>query len=230
MELKKRFHENVYYYTNVFEDAKKLIALVEEIDSDPRTYTAITKWQQDYSLRLRKDLMPEQVNRVEGENSEAVKEIISMMQKAVNDISNAFVEDRGLEMEPNISPMLDLCKYEPGGSIGIHYDGQDGDRSIMYTIVMYFNDDQEGGEVSFTIADKDSTKRSGTDLNDPNIDFWVKPEAGSALIFPSQFPYLHQSHPVTSGNKYMSTSFIFVEGYDHYNPEHVKKYRAGTQK
>jgi hypothetical protein len=43
MELKKRFHENVYYYTNVFEDAKKLIALVEEIDSDPRTYTAITK-------------------------------------------------------------------------------------------------------------------------------------------------------------------------------------------
>jgi hypothetical protein len=115
--------------------------------------------------------MPEKVNRVEGENSEAVKEIISMMQKAVNDISNAFVKDRGLAMEPNISPMLDLCKYEPGGSIGIHYDGQDGDRSIMYTMVMYFNDDQEGGEVSFTIADKDSTKRSGTDLNDPNIDF-----------------------------------------------------------
>jgi len=90
---------------------------------------------------------------------------------------------------------------------------------------MYFNDDYEGGEISFTVMD-DSKQRPSSDLNDPNIDFWVKPKAGSVLVFPSQAPYYHQAHEVKSGYKYMSTSSIFIDGYDAFNPEHIKKYRG----
>jgi hypothetical protein len=170
-------------------------------------------------------LYPPHLEQLQGEAKEKAEYVIRAMQKAVDDVALSFVRDRGLNIDPNISPMLDLCKYEPGGAIGMHFDGQDGDRSLLYTIVMYFNDDMEGGEVSFSIADG-VKQRPSQDLNDPNIDFWVKPKPGSALIFPSQFPYLHQSHPIRSGNKYMSTSFIFIEGYDCTNMEHVRKYRT----
>lgn len=227
MKLEKRLHENVYYYTEVFEDPKKLLDIVEEIEHDPSTYPAISEWKQDFSARLRKDLTPRFLDKLTGEAKEKAGYVIRAMQKAVDDVAYSFVKDRELDIDPNISPMLDLCKYEPGGAIGMHFDGQDGDRSLLYTIVMYFNDDHEGGEVSFSIDDG-TKQRPSTDLNDPNIDFWVKPAAGSALIFPSTHPYLHQSHPITKGNKYMSTSFIFIEGYDSNNPEHVRKYRTNV--
>jgi hypothetical protein len=73
---------------------------------------------------------------------------------------------------------------------------------------------------------EEGKQRAGKDLNDPNIDFWIKPTAGSVVIFPSQEPYYHQAHEVKSGFKYMSTSSIFVDEYDCYNPEHIKKYRG----
>lgn len=227
MKLEKRFHENVYYYTEVFDNPKKLLDIVEELENYSSSYPAISEWKQDFSQRLRKDLFPPALDQLEGEIKEKAEYVISAMQKAVHDVSYAFVKDRNLDIEPNISPMLDLCKYEPGGAIGMHFDGQDGDRSLLYTIVMYFNDEQEGGEVSFSIGDE-TRQRPSQDLNDPNIDFWVKPKPGSALIFPSTYPYLHQSHPIRSGNKYMSTSFIFIEGYDCFNHEHIKKYRTNA--
>jgi Rps23 Pro-64 3,4-dihydroxylase Tpa1-like proline 4-hydroxylase len=66
--------------------------------------------------------------------------------------------------------MLDMCKYVPGGHLGFHYDGIDGDRSLLYTIVMYFNEDYEGGELSFTVMEE-GKQRASKDLDDPNIDF-----------------------------------------------------------
>jgi hypothetical protein len=153
------------------------------------------------------------------------KKIIEDLKAGIEKAARAFVKDRGLDFEPNISPLLDMCKYVPGGKLGFHYDGIDGDKSLLYTIVAYFNDEYEGGEISFTVME-DGKRRPGDNINDPNIDFWVKPEPGSVIIFPSQSPYYHQAHEVKSGLKYMSTSSIFVEGYDPFNPEHFKKYRG----
>lgn len=160
----------------------------------------------------------------EGEAGVLVKEVIETLKDGIDRSAKAFVKDRGLDLTPNISPMLDMCKYVPGGSLGLHYDGIDGDQSLLYTIVLYFNENYEGGEISFTVLDEDK-ERPSKDIKDPNIDFWIKPEAGSVLIFPSQKPYYHQAHEVTSGHKYMSTSSIFVEGYDSTNREHIKVYR-----
>jgi hypothetical protein len=51
--------------------------------------------------------------------------------------------------------------------------------------VIYFNDDYEGGGLYF-----------------PNFDYHYTPEAGDILIFPSNYLYLHEAKPVTSGVKY----------------------------
>jgi len=223
MEL-KILHENIYYYKNVFDNPGNLIAMLEKLEEYPETYQAIGAWKDDSCDRLRKDLHYHLKDSVNGEYGILAKEVIETLKNGVDKSAKAFVKDRGLDLTPNISPMLDMCKYIPGGSLGFHYDGIDGDTSLLYTIVAYFNEDYEGGEISFTIM-TEGKQRAESDINDPNIDFWVKPEAGSVLIFPSQAPYYHQAHEVKSGYKYMSTSSIFVEGYDPANPEHIKKYR-----
>jgi hypothetical protein len=56
MELKEIFYDGIYYYTNVFEDAKKIISVFEELDSVPESYSVIEKWAPDHSERLRKNI------------------------------------------------------------------------------------------------------------------------------------------------------------------------------
>jgi hypothetical protein len=43
MELKEVFYNGVYYYTNVFEEADKIIATFEELDALPESYSVIEK-------------------------------------------------------------------------------------------------------------------------------------------------------------------------------------------
>lgn len=227
MEL-TRLHENVYYYTNVFENPQWIIDSLNSLDDDEQIYSAITKWYPWLASNNNEDCFGEKKDlyyyNKDSVDNPLAREIIETMKRGVEKICHSFVKDRELDINPNISPFLDMCKYTKGGNLGPHYDGLDGDRSLMYSIVMYFNDDYRGGEISFAI--NEDGRRPTTNIQDPAIDFWVKPKPGSAIIFPSTYPYFHQSHPIISGEKYMSTSFIFVDGYDPYNPDHVKEYRS----
>ena len=60
------------------------------------------------------------------------------------------------------------------------------------SIVGYLNDDFNGGETYF---DRQSLK--------------VKPEQGTVLVFPSFFTYPHQALPVSQGQKYVFTTWLF---------------------
>jgi predicted 2-oxoglutarate/Fe(II)-dependent dioxygenase YbiX len=53
------------------------------------------------------------------------------------------------------------------------------------SVLLYLNDDYEGGEIEF--------RQSGLKF---------KPEAGSVLFFPSNFLYVHEVYPVTRGPRY----------------------------
>jgi len=70
------------------------------------------------------------------------------------------------------------------------------------TVLTYFNDDYEGGEIDFAI---------GKDL------YMYKPEMGDILVFPSGHPdilrkngnvYLHGVLPAKNGNKYLSRMYL----------------------
>jgi prolyl 4-hydroxylase len=60
------------------------------------------------------------------------------------------------------------------------------------SVVGYLNDDFSGGETYF---DRQKVR--------------VKPVAGAVLVFPAYFTHPHQSLPVTQGEKYAFTSWLF---------------------
>jgi hypothetical protein len=75
---------------------------------------------------------------------------------------------------------------------------------------MYLNDDYEGGEISFTIASPEGVLSQPSPESDfeqakdkGNYSFYVKPKAGSIIVFPPSPPYHHTAHLVKSGEKIM---------------------------
>jgi hypothetical protein len=83
----------------------------------------------------------------------------------------------------------------------------------LLTIILYLNDDYEGGEVDF-INEKD------------NKLITYKPESGDITIFPSGLPYWHAAKAVTKGNNKFFIR-VFVSWTNPGSPEwyeNIKKY------
>jgi predicted 2-oxoglutarate/Fe(II)-dependent dioxygenase YbiX len=83
-----------------------------------------------------------------------------------------------------------LLKYQTGQEYKAHFDGGLGDNRVVSPI-LYLNDDYEGGELEFV-----------------HYGITIKPKAGSLYLFPSNYPYAHIAHPVTSGTKYAIVTWL----------------------
>lgn len=82
-------------------------------------------------------------------------------------------------------------KYNENSPMGAHVDLNDDNFFVQYTIVVYLNDNYDGGELHF--KDHDVT---------------IKPKAGSVAMYPSGHPYLHESLNITNGNKMLITHHL----------------------
>ena len=82
-----------------------------------------------------------------------------------------------------------LLKYEPTDHYRPHHDTGLGYDNRYFSVVCYLNDEFTGGRTLF-----------------PNLGHAVRPKAGQAIIFPSN--YLHGSEPVISGQKFVLVSWI----------------------
>lgn len=79
---------------------------------------------------------------------------------------------------------LQLLKYEGYAEYRAHHDHSPDSRRI-WSVVACMGKAEEGGELEF-----------------PNFDVTISLDAGSVIMFPSNFPYLHIAHPVKKGTKY----------------------------
>jgi len=245
MHLSEKLHEEVYLYENVIEDPARLISLIEELDTDESVQSTIPEWgfwfsnsADGHSFGSKKDFNLDTLDALESPRKADVEYVVSQIRGAIKNVSDAYYSDRGLSGEPNISPFAGVMKYRPGCEMGAHFDAQAGDRTLKYSIVVYLNDDYEGGEISFIIRKpdlrnpKNSDLRPKANLSDPHneglIDFTLKPKAGSALIFPSTHPYNHQVHTIYRGDKYMFPGFVFIDEFDINSEEDRVKYNAGS--
>lgn len=245
IHLEEKLHENVYLYSDVLDDPARLLSLIEELDEDESVQSVIPEWgfwfsnsKDGHSFGSKKDFNLDALNDLESDRKEDVMWVVQQIRSAIKNISEAFYRDHGEEGEPNISPFAGIMKYRPGCAMGAHFDAQAGDESLKWSIVVYVNDDYEGGELSFIIRPydlrnpKNGHLRPADDVNDPSnaelVDFTIKPKAGQALIFPSTHPYKHQVHLMKSGDKYMFPGFIFQEEFDPNDPESREKYNSGS--
>lgn len=73
--------------------------------------------------------------------------------------------------------------------IGKHVE--DPPSAILYSSIVYINDDYNGGDIYFTGHDRA-----------------ISPRAGSLLLFPATSMYPHEVTKVTSGNRYTFTLFL----------------------
>lgn len=183
--------EKISYYKNVIDNPDFLIALIEASDKNLNDFTSIPRWQEwtasgdvSYEFGYQKRFK----DSVDSDTNIDIQKINYILKKAIVEAS----EDYSKHYSVNIGKLmpLSISKYSTGKSMGPHVDDYNNGEDPNISVVLYLNDNYEGGEINF-----------------PNQNITIKPEAGSIVIFPSVEPYYHQSLPVKSGIKYMSPGF-----------------------
>lgn len=84
-----------------------------------------------------------------------------------------------------------ILKYENGTMYKRHHDCGGQHKNRVVSMLLYLNDDYEGGHLEF-----------------PHFDVSYKPKAGDLVLFPSNYTFAHTAHPVTSGTKYAIVSWM----------------------
>jgi hypothetical protein len=213
---KEILEENVYYYKNVIPDPKKFLEIIESTENEDFE-NSITKWNEwtscsgeMYTYGSEKTVSPTEEEKNMSLNDNPVSYIYNTITEIFYKVCKDYATSKGDFEEPFILPSFDIKKYSAGTYMGTHFDQQEGDTRLKYSLVFYLNDDYEGGEISFTVESPDSSLVLAKPENDyeisknkGRISFGIKPEAGSVIIFPSSPPYHHTAHLLKKGFKYM---------------------------
>ncbi len=177
----------VVIFKNVFSDSHEIINILEK-ENELNLKQESWRWEKagtighgiDQNIR-NNYIMPITKNAKSGnENAKKIHNLIfTKVEEAANWYKNKYNISSKLYHEP-----YTILKYSNYEEYKAHFDGStETARSI--SVVIYLNDDYEGGEIEFT-----------------NFNLKFKPKANTMIIFPSNFAYTHKAHPVTSGTKY----------------------------
>lgn len=227
--ISEQLFDKVYYYKNVVEDPKALIDLLESTESDEYK-SLFSKWNDWQSCsgemyvygseKIVTSLNEAELRRkYSGQELENTLKVIDQIMGGMKRVCEDYSLKIGESSKIMLMQHLAVKKYKAGTYMGAHYDQQEGDQRLKYSLVMYLNDDYEGGELSFNI--KPGITTGTEDAPRPDFDeavnkekmmFHIKPEPGSVIIFPSTSPYSHTAHLVKSGFKYMVPGFWMNTG------------------
>jgi hypothetical protein len=199
----KPLEKDIWYFKNVVSYPEELLNFINDIDLDSQSHYAITKWEpwtasddSSFVYGKNKYILPNNlVNKTNNPKlNQKILYINNSFEMAFNMCLNQYLSHRGLDRSMYSLPMqqVPLRKWTSGSGMGPHCDSYDGDTDLAFSMIIYLNDDYEGGEINF-----------------PNHGVSVKPEPGSLIIFPSQEPYLHAVKKVISGERYTSHLSVY---------------------
>lgn len=121
-----------------------------------------------------------------------------------------FTDVYGHRLEPHYGVEFEwferpqILRYGPGGKYHAHADAEHYDRALGryvraqdrdYSVLVYVNDDYEGGAIAF-----------------PKLGYEVQPRAGMLIAFPSDHRYEHAALPTTAGTRLALVSWAAVRG------------------
>ena len=192
-------YEKVMYFKGIIKNHKEIIDLIENINS-----YAVSHWEtwiaQDSGHHygevkfLRKELLKKETDAVIKEKS------IFLIDSLINSmVKSAEIYEKQYDIgQDNLKFLIEYLnrdvakygvnKYYENSFMGPHTDWNEVNSDLLFTIVIYLNDEYDDGELYFN-----------------NFELKIKPKAGSVIIFPSALPYLHQSLKITKGRKMLIT-------------------------
>lgn len=101
------------------------------------------------------------------------------------------------ELQVSMDEGYKVLKYEVGQEFPRHVDQNQ--LPYMFTrcvsVIIYLNEGFDGGDTVFPGINE------GADMK-------IWPQAGHALVFPSNFAYPHRSTPITQGTKYALVTWL----------------------
>ena len=232
---KQILDEKVYYYEDGVKDFDLLMKTIDELDNLEK-HSGTSTWfdwtasnDKDFIYGSTKTFDIDQINNMEDPYREKMSFVYKTIMDSFYDVSKDYATALEDYDEPKLFPTFNIKKYKEGTSMGAHFDQLDGDQTLRYSLVMYLNDNFDGGEISFTMSDYSGVLERQTphpDYDHPEnvdlMDFSVKPKAGSIIIFPSSAPYHHTAHLVKSNFKYMVPGHWIHNNMDfyHQSPEY----------
>lgn len=125
-----------------------------------------------------------------------------IIDKWVKKIFNGVVAPKVKKKIRSYTPP-DVMRYEPGGYYRPHSDSELFDpaegrwKKVLdrdYSLLLYLNDDYEGGALRFEY-----------------FKYTYQPRKGDLLVFPSSLLYLHEAQLVTAGLRYVIVSWASVK-------------------
>jgi len=181
----------IHYYKNIINNPNELIDVIEKSDTKSTENTSITKWKEwhasgepPYVFGYQKRFS----HNVDQETDPDFQYINKTITKAITESSLSYANDYNIDIG-SLMP-LSISKYLTGKSMGPHVDDYGNGDNPNISVVLYLNNNYEGGDLYFK-----------------EQDIKIKPEPGSIVIFPSVEPYYHESLPIESGVKYMCPGF-----------------------
>ncbi len=195
----ERPETNIVYFKGAIKNYQEIIDAIESLSND-----AVSDWRpwngHGSSTRYGdiKDVRKDKIVEINSDKDRAkaafaINCLTNKMSECAIEYADIFNIDRdalyyavSLLTDPRTT--MGINKYDEGAFMGSHVDFNEDNYYLAYTIVVYLNDDYEGGELYFN-----------------DLDITIKPEAGSVIMYPSSAPYSHQSLKVLKGRKILIT-------------------------
>lgn len=208
-----KLDDNIYYYTDLVDNTDEIVSYY--------------KSAQDWDIRFgSKDengnWIPDSPVNVETKSFKAT-ELTKPLHDAFIKVLKHYLADNNMEFDPmNLADPIDewpIDKHFPPTHLKTHSDTVPPYAKSSVTVLLYVNDDYEGGELSFSIVPQIENKgvinidmiNSELPVEGQGWDFYVRPKACSVVIMPADPPYFHAAHKITSGEKLLIKSFYVTE-------------------
>jgi hypothetical protein len=183
-------------YNNVWDDYQESIDLIEKLTLDPELTIEFepSTILGDIDNKLNDEKKIRTSSNMHIGKYIDTNQYLNNFHKRCDDIVSlvlpGYVRHFGITEEIYNKEHFQLLKYTAGGKFDRHYDSFPAAQRAV-SVLIYLNNDYEGGEIEFV-----------------NFGVKIKPKSGTLILFPSNYPYSHVAHPVTSGTKYVVVNWL----------------------